>query len=97
MVIWGSTLLQHNERLIKVLQRVRENGLKLNRTKCQFGVQEITFLGDKLSAQGIEPDERKIKAILGMPRLTDKKDALRIMGMINLSISEDISIERTSP
>ena len=46
VVIWGSTLLEHNERLTKVLQRVRENGLKLNRAKCQFGVQEITFLGE---------------------------------------------------
>lgn len=83
VVIWGSTLKEHNERLNKVLQRIRENGLKLNRVKCQFGVQEITFLGDKLSAHGIEPDERKIKAILGMPRPADKKDVLRVMGMIN--------------
>lgn len=83
VVIWGSTLQQHNERLIKVLQRVHEHGLKLNRAKCQFGVQEITFLGDKLSAEGIEPDERKIKAILSMPRPTDKKGVLRVMGMIN--------------
>lgn len=83
VVIWGSTLQEHNERLTKVLQRVRENGLKLNRAKCQFGVQDITFLGDKMSARGIEPDERKIKAILGMPRPTDKKGVLRVMGMIN--------------
>lgn len=58
-------------KMLSALTRVHENGLKLNRAKCQFGVQEITFLGDKLSAQGIEPDERKIKAILGMPRPTD--------------------------
>lgn len=83
VVVWGSTLQEHNERLTKVLQRVRENGLKLNRAKCQFGVQDITFLGDKMSARGIEPDERKIKAILGMPRPTDKKGVLRVMGMIN--------------
>lgn len=83
VVIWGSTQQEHNERLKKVLQRIRENGLKLNRVKCQFGVKEITFLGDKLSTKGIEPDEKKIKAILSMPRPTDKKGVLRIMGMIN--------------
>lgn len=84
VLIWGSTLQEHNERLTKVLQRVGENGLKLNRAKCQIGVQEIAFLGDKLFAQGTEPDERKIKAILSMPRMTDKKGVLRVMGMINL-------------
>lgn len=31
VVIWGSTLQEHNQRLTNVLQRVRENGLKLNR------------------------------------------------------------------
>lgn len=66
-----------------MLQSVQKNGLKLNKAKCQFGVQEITFLGDKLSAQGIEPDKDKIKAILEMPRPTDKKGVLRVMGMIN--------------
>jgi len=83
VVIWGSNLIEHNERLTKVLQRVRENGLTLNREKCQFGVQEITCLGDKLSFQGVKPDQEKIKAILGMPRPTDRKGVLRIMGMIN--------------
>ncbi|KAI4891972.1 hypothetical protein NFI96_009139, partial [Prochilodus magdalenae] len=83
LVIWGSTLQEHNERLAKVLHRISHNGLKLNRAKCQFGVQEITFLGDKLSAEGIEPDDRKIKAILSMPRPADKKGVLRVMGMIN--------------
>lgn len=83
VVIWGSTLQEHNERLAKVLHRISDNGLKLNRAKCQFGVQEVTFLGDKLSSEGIEPDERKIQAILSMPRPTDKKGVLRIMGMIN--------------
>lgn len=73
VVIWGSTLQEHNQRLSKVLQRIRENGLKLNRAKCQFGVQEITFLGDKLSEKGIAPDEKKIKAILSMPHPKTKK------------------------
>lgn len=62
----GGTLQQHNERLTKVLQGVCENGLKLNCAKYQSGVQEIAFLGDKMSARGIEPDKRKIKAIVGM-------------------------------
>lgn len=28
--VWRSTLQEHDERLMKVLQRVRESGLKLN-------------------------------------------------------------------
>ncbi|KAI3355026.1 hypothetical protein L3Q82_017850 [Scortum barcoo] len=83
IVLWGSTLEQHNERLIKVLQRIQHYGLKLNRAKCQFGVKEIAFLGDKLSGAGVKPDRSKVKAILEMPQPKDKKGVLRVLGMIN--------------
>uniref|UniRef100_A0AAR2KV96 Reverse transcriptase/retrotransposon-derived protein RNase H-like domain-containing protein n=1 Tax=Pygocentrus nattereri TaxID=42514 RepID=A0AAR2KV96_PYGNA len=53
IVLWGSTLPQHNERLTK------------------------------LSEFGVEPDRAKVQAILDMPRPTDKKADLRVMGMIN--------------
>lgn len=36
-----------------------------------------------LSARGVEPDEKKVNAILKMPCPTDKKWVLRAMGMIN--------------
>ncbi|KAI7814577.1 hypothetical protein IRJ41_021834 [Triplophysa rosa] len=83
IILWGSTIEQHNERLMEVLQRVQNYGLKLNKEKCQFGVKEITFLGDKLSERGVKPDQSKIQAILNMPRPTDKKAVQRVMGMIN--------------
>lgn len=83
IVLWGSTIEQHNKRLMDVLQRVQKYGLKLNKDKCQFGAKEITFLRDKLSEGGVEPDKSKVQAILKMPRPTDRKAVLRVMGMIN--------------
>ena len=44
LVVWGKTRQQHDERLEKLLQRVKKSGLKLNRDKCLFGVTEMTFL-----------------------------------------------------
>lgn len=83
IIIWGTTLQEHNQNLYKVLKHIQEYGLKLNKNKCEFGVQRILFLGDKLTTQGVEPDQEKIKAILNMPRPTDKTGVLRIMGMAN--------------
>ena len=57
IVVWGASREQHDARLHQVLQRVRSNNIKLNRKKCVFGVREITFLGDKLSSKGVQPDE----------------------------------------
>ena len=77
IVLWGATLDQHNERLIRGLQRIQQYGLKLNRAKCEFCVKEITFLGDKLSEAGVEPDKSKVKAIVEMPRPEDKKRCVK--------------------
>lgn len=46
--------------------------MKLNKQKCQFGVRDITYLGDRLSAAGIQPDPEKIKAIKEMPQPKEK-------------------------
>ncbi|KAL7834624.1 hypothetical protein SRHO_G00288710 [Serrasalmus rhombeus] len=64
IVLWGSTLAQHNKRLTKVLQSMQKYGLKLNKEKCQFAVKELMFLGDKLSEFGVEPDRAKDYALL---------------------------------
>lgn len=83
IIVWGATLQQHNDRLLTLLKRIQSSGLKLNENKCQFGAREITFLGDKLSGEGVEPDHNKVQAILAMPAPTDKKGVLRAMGMVN--------------
>lgn len=47
------------KRLTKVLKRIQTFGLKLMIEKCQFEVKVVLFLGDKLSAEEMKPDEGK--------------------------------------
>ena len=64
------------------MTKIRESGLKLNKSKCVFGFQSITFLGHKLSSTGISPDHQKVKAISEMPKPTSKTDLQRFLGML---------------
>lgn len=66
-----------------MFERVPKYGLKLNKSKCLFRAEEIVFLWDKISAQGVQPNQEKIKAIQDMPRSTDKIGVLCIMGKVN--------------
>jgi hypothetical protein len=43
IIVWGDTKEVHDQRLHKVLSRIKDSGLKLNRKKCQFCVTQITF------------------------------------------------------
>ena len=63
IIVWGSTMHEHNQRLQEVFAASRKAYLKLNREKCVFGVSELTFVGDTISAEGIKPDVAKVKAI----------------------------------
>ena len=57
--------------------------MPLNAEKCKFKETELIYLGHKLTVNGIEPDENKIKSILEMPKPEDKKDVPRLLGLIN--------------
>ena len=83
ILVHGTTREEHDSRLKAALQRSREAGVKLNDTKCKFGLQEVTYLGRVIGVDGIKPDPEKIKDILDMPSPTDKTGVQRILGMIN--------------
>ena len=51
-VVWGKTLQEHGERLRKVFLKMRESGLKLNKSKFQIRKHSIVFLGHIISSEG---------------------------------------------
>lgn len=83
ILVFGSTRGQHDQRLNRVLERLQQEGLTLNNDKCQFAVERVMFLGHIVTAQGIEADPEKIKAIKEMPTPKDTTDVKRFVGMVN--------------
>ncbi|CAC5365633.1 unnamed protein product [Mytilus coruscus] len=73
ILVWGTTRKEHDDRLRSVLNRCQEVGLTLNAEKCKFPVKEMTYIEHTLSADGVRPDQEKVRAIKEMPAPTDKK------------------------
>jgi ribosome-interacting GTPase 1 len=63
IVVHGQSMEEHDARLNKVMERLREKGLTLNPDKCQFRIPKIEFMGHVLSEKGIAPTEAKVKAV----------------------------------
>ena len=82
IIVWGSSKEEHDKRLRAVLDRIQAANLKLNREKCIFGVQQLTFLGHTITAKGVKPDGSKVNAIMEMPMPQCKQDLRRFMGMV---------------
>ena len=74
ILIWADSKEEHDRRVHQVLLKVRDSGLKLNKSKCVFGMTELKFLGHIISERGIEPDPEKVSAIVDMPLPTNRKE-----------------------
>lgn len=59
---------EHLRHLRTVFERLSEHGLIINIEKCEFGKQELNFLGHKISAEGISPLAEKVDAFQNLER-----------------------------
>ncbi|MCG8047630.1 MAG: RNase H-like domain-containing protein [Candidatus Thiodiazotropha endolucinida] len=83
ILIWGKDIEEHDRRLQKVLNRIREYNMKLNRDKCEFRKSSISYVGHILTGQGIKPDPEKVRAVKEMMPPTDVKGLQTYMGFVN--------------
>ena len=51
--VWGASLQQHDHRVRSVLNRLKDAGMTLNASKCEFAVDRIRFLGHVISSTGV--------------------------------------------
>ncbi|KAE8728977.1 Phosphoenolpyruvate carboxykinase [Hibiscus syriacus] len=64
IMIYSRIEAEHDEHLKIVLQTLREHRIYVKLSKCEFWLQEVSFLGYIISARGIQVDPSKIEAIL---------------------------------
>ena len=79
----GPTQEIHDRRLKAVLHRLSAAGVTLNVNKCIFSAPRIKFLGNVVSANGIEADPDKITAIVNLPAPSNVHDVRIFLGMVN--------------
>lgn len=68
-------------KLEMVLQAFLEAGLTLKLEKCEFGKQQVEYLGFIVSEKGIKPGVRKVAAIREFPTPTDVHESRRYLGL----------------
>ena len=64
ILIFSKTEEEHAEHIRLVLQKLREHKLYAKRSKCEFWVKEVSFLGHVVSNGGIAVDTSKVKDVL---------------------------------
>ena len=83
ILVHGKTKEKHGKNLRKVLTKLSQANLTLNREKCKFFQTKIGFLGHTIDASGISPDPEKVRVLQTMPPPSNPSEVRRFLGMAN--------------
>ena len=83
IVVYARTLQDHLYRLRRVFDRFREHRLKLKPSKCAFFKEEITYLGHRVSAEGVKPATTNVDKILDKRPPRTYTEIREFLGMVN--------------
>ena len=83
ILLTGKDDAEHLSNLARVLTRLQEYGLRLKLSKCKFMQRTVTYMGYKLSADGISPTEEKVEAIKSAPTPENATQVRAFLGLLN--------------
>jgi len=83
MIAKSASEEEHLVNLKKLFERLRKYKLRLNPSKCTFGVRSGNLLSFIVSQRGIEVDPDKLRAILEMPHPITEKEVRGFLGRLN--------------
>ena len=82
ILVWGTTIEEHDRRLKIVLDKARKYNLKLSPNKTEFRKKQIRYVGHVLSSEGLKPDYEKVKAVEQMKAPQSKKELQHFLGFV---------------
>ena len=98
IVVKSKLVCEHVEDLTSIFEILREHKLRLNASKCSFGVGSGKFLVYMVTHRGIEVNPDQIKAINNLQSPRNPKEVQKLIGMmaaLNRFISK--SVDRCRP
>ena len=85
IIVYGKAVAEHNNNLRAVISRLVENGLTLNKEKCQPHKQSIEFYGHIFLADGVAVHPKHKTAISNIDRPQNVGDVRSLLSMISYS------------
>jgi len=83
VLIYSDNLEQHQKDVAAIIRAIREQGMKLKPSKCQFHQQETEYLGLIINNEGVKVYPIKTAAIWDWKPPTNKKGIQEFMGFCN--------------
>ncbi|EZG71311.1 putative Pol polyprotein, partial [Gregarina niphandrodes] len=82
IIIGTKTRDAHLGLVLRVLERLREVGLRISREKCEFLKTELSFLGVIVTHNTLTPDPKRVSALSNAPIPKDQTELKRFVGAV---------------
>ena len=79
---YEEAVADHDRNLIKLLERCRRHGIKLNQEKLQLRLTILRFLGHLVAEDDLRPDPDKVRAVQETPPPQDVAELRRYVGFL---------------
>ena len=82
IIVFSSTWEEHLARLRQVFERLRHAKLKLGADKCTFAAKEVSYLGHRVTEEGLLPDSSLLAAIREIPPPKTATEVCSFLGLV---------------
>jgi hypothetical protein len=79
--VYSKSMQEHEDHLRVVLQRLRDHQMYVKFNKCEFWINEVLFLGNVISPEGITIDPGKVKDVLDWKPPTPVTQVCSFLGL----------------
>jgi hypothetical protein len=83
ILVYAKTIEEHDDLVRKILQRLTDNKLAVEPTKCVWRCTEVEFLGYIISRDGIKMSQGKVEAVLNWKYPTSLNEVQSFLGFAN--------------
>ena len=83
ILVGGGSKQEHKELVTRVLQKLSDAGLRLEKSKCTLGADSVTYLGYIIDASGVHPTGEKVEAIRDAPAPRNVNELRSFLGLVN--------------
>lgn len=81
ILVYSRSWTEHLEHVKVVFEILRQQQLFVKHKKCEFGKDELEYLGHIISGAGVKVDKEKIQAMLDWPRPTTITELRGFLGL----------------
>lgn len=83
ILIFSDNMVEHISTVKEVINRCTKWNFPINTEKSRFGYTSVSYLGMRLSREGLAPSPSRVKGIMEMKFKPTMKDLRRFLGLIN--------------